>query len=607
MKIDFLINPPHPESSLGACVTPTKDASPLKILFDYPIRDVSICAGADGWFYLTGTTGFPEWDIVNEGIAVWKSDNLIDWISLGIVWSIEKDGSWQKEYRSIEGKKELCRAVWSPEIHFIRDTFWITYGMNWGGTGLIKSTTGLIEGPYEDMGQITEDGTDASMFEDEDGAIYWVYMDGRIAKMKDDLTGLEEKARIIEAQVWRKGSFRYDKGDTKIGSFGAYLTKKEGLYFMFCAEEFHRMNSKSVDTFVAVSRSIYGPYSRRYLVIPHGGQTTVFLNKNTQIMATFSGSGSYSVFEDRPAIVALEMIEEGFLRPDSSQIFEKGPIGKLQPLANIEIRDPQITLGSDDTYYLTGTSKYPNNSFWTSNDGIHLWSSKDLREWEYHGLVWDVKKEGTWQNAIREHFSIWAPEIHYIKNTYWITYSMQGESTGLLKSMTGKAVGPYIDMGRMTNRHIDSNLFTDEDGTVYYIWQDGKIAKMREDMSGFAEDPQQLLTVDGETVGYEGAFILKKEGKYILGAAEWNGDMRIDGTYDLMYAVSDNIYGPYTRRQVAVPHGGHGTMFIDREGNLMCTLFGNDRTAPFRRGLGIVRLEFVPEENGEGVAIKYGI
>jgi hypothetical protein len=39
----------------------------------------------------------------------------------------------------------------------------------------------------------------------------------------------------------------------------------------------------------------------------------------------------------------------------------------------------------------------------------------------------------------------------------------------------------------------------------------------------------------------------------------------------------------------------------------MCTLFGNDRTAPFRRGLGIVRLEFVPEENGEGVAIKYGI
>ncbi len=33
----------------------------IKPLFDYPVRDTSICVGRDGNFYLTGTTGYPTW------------------------------------------------------------------------------------------------------------------------------------------------------------------------------------------------------------------------------------------------------------------------------------------------------------------------------------------------------------------------------------------------------------------------------------------------------------------------------------------------------------------------------------------------------------------
>jgi beta-xylosidase len=193
---------------------------------------------------------------------------------------------------------------------------------------------------------------------------------------------------------------------------------------------------------------------------------------------------------------------------------------------------------------------------------------------------------------------LWAPEIAFIRGTFWITYSLKGGSTGLLKSVSGTAAGPYIDMGRLTDRHIDSSLFADEDGEVYYVWQDGWIARMKPDMTGFAEHPRKLLTVDGTTVGYEGAFIVKYRGKYLLGAAEWNGDERVDGTYDMMVSVSDRLYGPYSPRQVAVPHGGHGTMFVNRDGELMATLFGNDRTAPFRTKLGIVRLECRFERGG---------
>jgi hypothetical protein len=69
---------------------------------------------------------------------------------------------------------------------------------------------------------------------------------------------------------------------------------------------------------------------------------------------------------------------------------------------------------------------------------------------------------------------------------------------------------------------------------------------------------------------YEGAFFVK-----------YNGKFGVDGTYDLMYAVADDLYGPYTPRRLAVPHGGNGTMFIDNDGRLMSTFFGNDRTAHF--------------------------
>ena len=57
-------------------------------------------------------------------------------------------------------------------------TFWLTYSLpGWDGTGktsgcgLLKSTTGKPEGPYEDMqpGERMGDEIDASLFQDDDG------------------------------------------------------------------------------------------------------------------------------------------------------------------------------------------------------------------------------------------------------------------------------------------------------------------------------------------------------------------------------------------------------------------------------------------------------
>ena len=53
--------------------------------------------------------------------------------------------------------------------------------------------------------------------------------------------------------------------------------------------------------------------------------------------------------------------------------------------------------------------------------GIRVWKSADLKTWEPLGLVWKIE-QGTWQKVKHgDDRALWAPEIHYIKGTYWLT------------------------------------------------------------------------------------------------------------------------------------------------------------------------------------------
>jgi xylan 1,4-beta-xylosidase len=277
----------------------------------------------------------------------------------------------------------------------------------------------------------------------------------------------------------------------------------------------------------------------------------------------------------------------------------------IQPLFAGALRDPSICIGPDGMYYLTGTSA--NNpaggrdttGWWFVNEGIRIWKSKDLKQWEPLGLIWSLDKDATWAKEFKtgrgaKRRALWAPEIHYIKGTFWLTYSMNYGGCGLLKSTTGKAEGPYKDVkteGPLTNGRIDASLFQDDDGKVYFIYQNGLLAKMNDDMTGFAEEPRLLTPANNKQVGFEGAFLTKYKGKYILICAETNDNNGVR-TYDCMSAVADNIYGPYGDRYLAIPHGGHNMIFKTNEGKWMSTFFGSDGTAIFSEKPAILPIEF---------------
>src|SRR5690606_20266299 len=65
------------------------------------------------------------------------------------------------------------------------------------------------------------------------------------------------------------------------------------------------------------------------------------------------------------------------------------------PILDVWMRDAFIMYGPDGNYYLTGTTATPDRVFpqgnvhcWDYNDGLYMWKSKDMKNWESMGLIW---------------------------------------------------------------------------------------------------------------------------------------------------------------------------------------------------------------------------
>jgi hypothetical protein len=287
-------------------------------------------------------------------------------------------------------------------------------------------------------------------------------------------------------------------------------------------------------------------------------------------------------------------------------------ISGLRLLADMPLRDPSVCRGPDGTWYLTGTVE----PFYGFNEGIKIWSSRDLTSWTPLGFVWKYGESAWHKPYLDKKMSLWAPEIHFLKGTFWLTYSMPGyggsgatSGSGLLKSTSGKPEGPYIDVhpNERLGDEIDGSIFEDTDGTVYYVWHSGKIAKMTPDLKGFAEPYRWLRLTESDPnpnhhsglcagifgpgsfdhIGYEGAFLFKRNGLYYLVGSE-----NIDGRYSCTVATSKSIYGPYSARFEAITHGGHPMIFQDELGKWWATFFGSEELAPWQEKPGIVPIRF---------------
>ena len=277
------------------------------------LRDTVIRPGGDGYYYLTGSSGNDIWDH-NDGVELWRSLDLTSWIYLGLVWDFEREGTWQKTWR---WHHKPVRALWAPEIHYIKHlkTYFIVLSMPPGNRGILRSVSGRPEGPYVAASpalDLLKGGIDPTLFEDDDGKVYFTSNGGgTIFEMNQDMTGFVGEGHVIEYERPKDGSWTR----SSIGQEGATLFKRNGVYYLGGAA-FYKGRYSSV---VAISRSVYGPYTNWHEAVPCGGGGNYFEDRHGQWWCTFFGNDDQAPFREKPAMVKVEFDDQGLIHVAKDQ------------------------------------------------------------------------------------------------------------------------------------------------------------------------------------------------------------------------------------------------------------------------------------------------
>ncbi len=617
---------------------------------DTPLRDPSICRGPDGVYYLIGTQaveradGTLDWE-KGTAIHLWKSGGLKTWEDAGVIWDLTRAGwtpeagnaiNWAKPPRATPGEVDSLRhhyAVTAPEIHYLKGTFWIPFSVSDYGTGLLKSTTGRAEGPYEVWGNvvmgkncITTTGSDPSLFQDDDGSVYWLWSPAWIARMTDDLKGLAEKPRLLQCTPQQEPNGT----DLLVGRRGPFLFKANGIYHLCAADLMLRLGIQVEDTLVATSKELFGPYSKRVMMIPHGGQTTVFQDAEGSYHATVCGRDRYAAVRDRAGIVPLEWMKsfryqfnmpDGVLRAHPQKVYtERGPWHKMLPLFNkpgCKIRDNHMMQGPDGYFYVSGSvygepyvGKMPifrsrDLKNWeeiivrTYDDDTHL--PEEMRKFRHRTADGKLNLK-SWNNYYMSVTVNYVPKLknYVISYERWF-YDYKGEipqgaaTSGYLISTTGCGEGPYRRVETSTGVNC-SKFFEDDDGTFYNTGGCNFLNRLNDDFSRKKKLPNPFPPSGAHQFEDSGCGLVKMHGRYLFftitcATSNFKGMPRSAADYGSAFIQADRPEGPWSEWMPGPRHCAWGFPFRGLDGHWYASPFGEDILGAFHQKVGLVRLK----------------
>ena len=200
---------------------------------------------------------------------------------------------------------------------------------------------------------------------------------------------------------------------------------------------------------------------------------------------------------------------------------------------------------------------------YSTTDGAAGWggyyftcySSKDLKKWQYEGIILDVLKDTKWA---RNKGNAWAPAIEKKNGKFYFYFSAdQGERKAIGVAVSDSPTGPFTDSGSpIVNKlpkgvrggqQIDVDVFTDDDGQSYLYWGNGYMAgaKLNSDMISIDTTTTTVMTPRGGSLrdyAYrEAPYVFKRKGIYYF---LWSVDDTGSPNYHVAYGTSTSPLGP---------------------------------------------------------------
>jgi arabinan endo-1,5-alpha-L-arabinosidase len=230
---------------------------------------------------------------------------------------------------------------------------------------------------------------------------------------------------------------------------------------------------------------------------------------------------------------------------------------------NLVARDPAL-IEYKGKYYLFGTGT-----------GISQWSSADLKTWQQEPSIF--KAPPAWTVALFPGFDndIWAPDIAYYKNQFYLFYSISQYASN--NSAIGYATNTtldskdslykWVDHGMLINSSgtsynaIDPNFTTDYAGNPYLtygsFYKGITITRFKNDslhLNTLNANVQPVLasrsaaTIAATINDIEAPFILKYNNYYYMFASVGSCCDGVNSTYRTIVGRSATIDGTYTDR-----------------------------------------------------------
>ena len=194
----------------------------------------------------------------------------------------------------------------------------------------------------------------------------------------------------------------------------------------------------------------------------------------------------------------------------------------------------QIEENGETKWYWFGVDDLDSDSQ-RDNPGIHLYSSDDLYNWEYEGIMDD--------NLGSDSCLLAHPKILYNKERQEYVMWVSGGS-GVIVATSKSIKGPFVKVsGAGDGISTFCNLYQESDGTAYILYssQGGlRIAKLSADYMKMDGDPQVFCYTDENALFNAEGGVFKKDGKYYIINAGNPGD------YGPQYAEADSLDGPWT-------------------------------------------------------------